>query len=100
LSQFYIFVIAMAAAIVGGTLVAVGAAAWPLAWLGLELNLLGFVPLVMLPTSKKKAAISYFVVQSVGSLLLLYGGLSPVRALMLLAALGLLLKIGLAPLHF
>lgn len=90
----------MAAAIVGGTLVAVGAAAWPLAWLGLELNLLGFVPLVMLPTSKKKAAISYFVVQSVGSLLLLYGGLSPVRALMLSAALGLLLKIGLAPLHF
>ena len=100
MSQYYIFVIGMAAAIVSGTLVAIGAAAWPLAWLGLELNLLGFVPLVMLPISKKKAAISYFVVQSVGSLLLLYGGLSPVRALMISAALGLLLKIGLAPLHF
>ena len=67
--------------------------------MGLELNLLGFVPLAMLRTENKKPAIYYFVVQRVGSLLLLFGGMS-VGVALSLCLFGLLLKMGLAPTHF
>ena len=67
--------------------------------MGLELNLLGFVPLAMIRTENKKPAIYYFVVQSVGSLLLLFGGMSAGVALSL-CLFGLMLKMGLAPMHF
>ena len=67
--------------------------------MGLELNLLGFVPLAMLRTENKKPAIYYFIVQSVGSLLLLFGGMS-VGVALGLGLFGLLLKMGLAPMHF
>ena len=89
----------MAAALIGGTLLTVGANAWPVAWMGLELNLLGFIPFAIIRTENKKPAIYYFVVQSVGSLLLLFGGIS-VTIVISLCMFGLLLKMGLAPLHF
>ena len=89
----------MAAALIGGTLLTIRSTAWPVAWMGLELNLLGFVPLAMIRTENKKPAIYYFVVQSVGSLLLLFGGMS-VGVALSLCLFGLLLKMGLAPMHF
>jgi len=89
----------MAAAVVGGTVLALRTSSWPLAWMGLELNLLGFVPLAILTLYNKKSAITYFVVQSIGSLLLLYGGVTATAA-GLTCVLGVLLKIGLTPLHF
>ena len=89
----------MTAAVVGGTMLALGASTWPVAWIGLELNLLGFVPMAMLTLTNKKSAITYFVVQSIGSLLLLYGGITTAAAL-LASFLGVLLKMGLTPLHF
>jgi len=89
----------MAAAVAGGTLLALRASSWPMAWMGLELNLLGFVPITMLTLTNKKSAITYFVVQSIGSLLLLYGGVTVTAAIMT-CFLGVLLKMGLTPLHF
>merc|ERR1719309_1372389 len=73
-------------------MLALGASTWPVAWIGLELNLLGFVPIAIL-------AITNFVVQSIGSLLLLYGGIN-IAAAIVTCFLGVLLKIGLTPLHF
>ena len=89
----------MIAALVGGTALAAGSVAWPVAWIGLELNLLGFVPLAITSNDTKKPAMFYFVVQRVGSLLLLFGGISG-GTVALLSILGLLLKMGLAPVHF
>ena len=89
----------MIAALVGGTALAAGTIAWPVAWIGLELNLLGFVPLAITSNDTKKPAMFYFVVQRVGSLLLLFGGISG-GTVALLSILGLLLKMGLAPVHF
>jgi len=66
---------------------------------GLELNLLGFVPITITALSRKKSAMSYFVVQRVGSLLLLYGGVTPSTCTAVCAG-GILLKMGLAPLHY
>ena len=89
----------MAAAVVGGTILALRASSWPIAWIGLELNLLGFVPMTILALTNKKSAMTYFVVQSIGSLLLLFGGVT-VTAAVLTCFMGVLLKIGLTPLHF
>jgi len=66
----------MATAVISGTLLTLRANSWPLAWIGLELNLLGFLPLAMLGLHNKKSAITYFMVQSIGSLLLLFSGVT------------------------
>jgi hypothetical protein len=55
--------------------------------------------MAILSLANKKSAITYFVVQSIGSLLLLYGGLTITFA-NVTCFLGVLLKIGLTPLHF
>lgn len=46
-------------------------------WLGLEVNLLGFVPLMVQASGGQsvEAAIKYFIVQAVGSGFLLLGAL-------------------------
>lgn len=85
-----------------GTLVVLGATAFPLAWLGLELNLIAFLPWALRREDQKKGAMGYFIAQSVGSLILLLGGLI-LGYLSLggfLVAAGLLIKIGLLPLHY
>lgn len=92
----------MAMGVVVGTVCVLSAVAWPIAWLGLELNLICFVPLVMKEENLKKTCILYFVVQSIGSLLIVAGGLltefnSWIQILLLL---GLIMKIGAIPMHF
>jgi len=67
--------------------------------MGLELNLLGFLPLAISGLHNKKSSISYFIVQSIGSLLLLFAGLSGLSLVGIRLA-GALLKLGLVPLHF
>jgi len=89
----------MIASVVGGSLLTIGSSSWPCAWMGLEINLLGFLPLALWALHQKKAAIYYFVVQRVGSLLILYGGLRVGVAAALCAG-GAVLKLGLAPVHF
>jgi len=85
-----------------GTLVVLGAATFPLAWLGLELNLMSFLPWALRREDQKKAAMGYFIAQSVGSLMLLLGGIIigylTVGGLLVGAAL--IIKIGLLPLHY
>jgi len=90
----------MVAAFVAGTLMAVGRSRVPVAWIGLELNLLGFVPAYLNKIPQKSSAMIYFVVQSVGSLCLLFGCLASVGIRGGLAVLGIVLKLGVAPLHF
>ena len=68
--------------------------------MGLELNLIGFLPIALSRQQNKKAAISYFIVQSTGSLMMLYGGIVRVPGSIAVCLLGLLLKMGLAPVHF
>lgn len=85
-----------------GTLVVATSFCWPIAWIGLELNTISFIPTAIPSNSRKKGAIIYFVAQTSGSLMILLGGiLSDVCAFassFLMA--GVLFKIGLIPLHF
>nr|YP_009915391.1 NADH dehydrogenase subunit 2 [Palaemon adspersus]QLM01580.1 NADH dehydrogenase subunit 2 [Palaemon adspersus] len=88
-----------------GTFISISSSSWFVAWLGLELNLLSFIPLI---TSKRntfssEAALKYFLVQTLGSATLL----ASVSMLFLfktspniLILCSLTLKMGAAPLHF
>ena len=65
----------MLVGVVLGSVVVVSSSCWPLAWLGLELNLMRFVRVAFASGVNKKCAILYFVVQSCGSLLVVFAGL-------------------------
>nr|YP_003433781.1 NADH dehydrogenase subunit 2 [Decipisagitta decipiens]BAI68172.1 NADH dehydrogenase subunit 2 [Decipisagitta decipiens] len=69
----------------------------PIAWLGLELNMMCFLGLAMIKVNSKKCAMLYYVVQSTGSLLILFAGLSNQVMVM---SLGILFKLGMIPVHF
>nr|YP_009159451.1 NADH dehydrogenase subunit 2 [Palaemon serenus]AKQ09496.1 NADH dehydrogenase subunit 2 [Palaemon serenus] len=91
--------------LVAGTLIATSSSSWFVAWLGLELNLLSFIPLVSSSynTFSSEAALKYFLVQALGSATLLASVTmllmftDPPKILILGS---LILKMGAAPLHF
>ena len=92
----------MGIGVILGTLLVVTTRAWALAWLGLELNLISFLPYALSSERQKKRAINYFIIQRCGSLLLLLGGLllDKLLAASTVIILGLVIKMGLIPLHF
>nr|QLM01504.1 NADH dehydrogenase subunit 2 [Palaemon elegans] len=91
--------------LVTGTVISVSSSSWFMAWLGLELNLLSFIPLVALKqnTFSSEAALKYFLIQALGSATLL-GSVTMLFMLemspKILIFCSLILKMGAAPLHF
>nr|YP_010165758.1 NADH dehydrogenase subunit 2 [Sphaeronemoura elephas]QRR29771.1 NADH dehydrogenase subunit 2 [Sphaeronemoura elephas] len=101
--------------LMGGTLISTSANSWFGAWMGLEINLLSFIPLM---TNSKnlfstEASLKYFLVQALASATLLFsvilGSLlinpsltntSLTTSLNILISSSLLLKMGAAPFHF
>nr|YP_009564049.1 NADH dehydrogenase subunit 2 [Puerulus angulatus]QAX91412.1 NADH dehydrogenase subunit 2 [Puerulus angulatus] len=87
-----------------GTLVALSSTSWFTAWMGLELNLMSFIPLISSKQNRlpSEAALKYFLVQALGSALIIFAApLSlnfPIFFSSILIAL--LLKLGAAPFHF
>nr|YP_010703303.1 NADH dehydrogenase subunit 2 [Heterocarpus sibogae]WCO11506.1 NADH dehydrogenase subunit 2 [Heterocarpus sibogae] len=88
-----------------GAFIALSSPSWFSAWLGLELNLLSFIPLISSKSNiySSEAALKYFLIQALGSSIILAS--SPALLLfslkpnfMILCAL--LLKMGAAPVHF
>ena len=75
---------------------------WPVIWMILEINLISFLALATQRWTRKKWGILYFVVQSVGSLIIIGGGIRVDRRgfICKIITVGLLLKAGLAPLHY
>jgi NADH-ubiquinone oxidoreductase chain 2 len=63
--------------LVGGTLIAVTGSSWFVVWVGLEMNMMSFIPLVSLRRKVgSEALFRYFLVQVVGSLLLFFIGVT------------------------
>nr|YP_009192144.1 NADH dehydrogenase subunit 2 [Phasianella solida]ALK03401.1 NADH dehydrogenase subunit 2 [Phasianella solida] len=60
-----------------GTLTGLSSSCWLGAWVGLEINLIGFIPILVYGGSMKEgeSGILYFIVQSLGSGLLMVGSL-------------------------
>lgn len=97
-----------------GTLITISASTWLGAWIGLEINLLSFIPLISNKNNQfsTEAALKYFLTQALASAILLFGILclglyqnlsfstSFTAPFNLVLATTLLLKIGAAPLHF
>ena len=101
--------------IIFGTLFSVSSSHWLGVWAGLEVNLIGFLPILLYQKriSERESAVKYFIIQALGSRLLIFGSLvassasftwdpslsSSWLSVMILLT-GLLTKIGLFPFHF
>nr|YP_002808470.1 NADH dehydrogenase subunit 2 [Scylla serrata]ACO07190.1 NADH dehydrogenase subunit 2 [Scylla serrata] len=88
-----------------GTLLSICSSSWFGAWIGLELNLLSFIPLIAIKLCpySTEAAIKYFLIQALASTILIMSSSIHMYSndfSYILIALSLLLKLGAAPLHF
>lgn len=101
--------------LIGGTLLVLSASSWFNAWVGLELNMLSFVPLVVgeRDVMGAEAGIKYFLVQAVASIMVLFvvvfmevewrrlgGSLVDSNLIRWGVGFALAMKLGMAPLHF
>nr|YP_009713608.1 NADH dehydrogenase subunit 2 [Pseudeuphausia sinica]QGG46167.1 NADH dehydrogenase subunit 2 [Pseudeuphausia sinica] len=87
-----------------GITIAVSSSSWLGAWMGLELNLLSFIPLILMKDNQysSEAALKYFLIQALGSTVLLISAVMIlIKIDMFTASLtsALLLKAGAAPFH-
>lgn len=94
--------------IISSTIIALSSSNWLFLWAGIELNLLSFIPLIMLSNANQEteASIKYFLAQALGSRIILITRLSiwfyesmPINYIGYLLLLSILLKIGIAPCH-
>nr|YP_010384950.1 NADH dehydrogenase subunit 2 [Arcotheres purpureus]UPL64947.1 NADH dehydrogenase subunit 2 [Arcotheres purpureus] len=88
-----------------GSILTISSPSWFGAWIGLELNLMSFIPLITIKTSAyfSETALKYFLIQALGSTLLITSSFMSMHAPlfgMMLILFSLLLKVGSAPFHF
>nr|YP_009974953.1 NADH dehydrogenase subunit 2 [Platynereis bicanaliculata]QNJ33927.1 NADH dehydrogenase subunit 2 [Platynereis bicanaliculata] len=93
-----------------GTLVAISSTNWIYLWMGMELNLLSFIPLIASHQSfqETEASVKYFIVQAVGSGLMLTSGIMAMNFNLnfyttfipgIIFMISMMLKLGMAPFH-
>nr|YP_010384299.1 NADH dehydrogenase subunit 2 [Odontodactylus havanensis]UGW52153.1 NADH dehydrogenase subunit 2 [Odontodactylus havanensis] len=87
-----------------GMLMAVSSSSWFTAWMGLELNLLSFIPLISSETNQfsSEASLKYFLTQALASAMILLASSALVTGLVFsyyLLSIALLIKMGAAPFH-
>uniref|UniRef100_UPI00315D706B NADH dehydrogenase subunit 2 n=1 Tax=Voluta musica TaxID=3169513 RepID=UPI00315D706B len=110
----YMFLVVM----MSGTLFSISSIHWLGIWAGLEINLIGFLPMLVYQKSisESESAVKYFIVQALGSSLLMFGSLVSYSGsftwdmyndswswsvLGLIAVIsGLCIKLGLFPFHY
>jgi len=91
--------------LISGLVISISSSSWLIIWVGLEINLLSFIPLISSPSNqyKSETGLKYFLVQALGSSSILVGLLS-VSYLSyssdFIITSALLVKIGGAPFHF
>nr|YP_008080719.1 NADH dehydrogenase subunit 2 [Songmachilis xinxiangensis]AFQ07901.1 NADH dehydrogenase subunit 2 [Songmachilis xinxiangensis] len=99
--------------LLSSTLISVSSTSWFGAWMGLEINLLSFIPLLNNGMNQRssEASLKYFLMQAFGSVTLICGAImfyylpnSPIffseKLSIYLISSALLLKMGAAPFHF
>nr|YP_010360269.1 NADH dehydrogenase subunit 2 [Neptunea cumingii]UNQ32873.1 NADH dehydrogenase subunit 2 [Neptunea cumingii] len=101
-----------------GTLLSVSSIHWLSIWAGLEINLIGFLPMLVYQksVSESQSAVKYFIIQALGSSFLIFGSLMvfnmsftwdmfskmtnpSILGFMMLIS-GLCIKLGLFPFHY
>nr|YP_010385015.1 NADH dehydrogenase subunit 2 [Asthenognathus inaequipes]UPL65025.1 NADH dehydrogenase subunit 2 [Asthenognathus inaequipes] len=98
-SLFFIFTLSL------GSIISISSNSWFGAWIGLELNLMSFIPLITLKMNPffSEAALKYFLIQALGSVLFISSSfvyISLPLFSILFIFMALLLKAGGAPFHF
>nr|YP_010137771.1 NADH dehydrogenase subunit 2 [Varuna litterata]AUR43979.1 NADH dehydrogenase subunit 2 [Varuna litterata] len=98
-SIFFLLILIM------GSVMSISSTSWFGAWIGLELNLMSFIPLVALKMNPffSEASLKYFLIQALGSVMFIsssFFSLSFLSFSFLSIFLALLLKLGGAPFHF
>nr|YP_009024529.1 NADH dehydrogenase subunit 2 [Nobia grandis]AHB38955.1 NADH dehydrogenase subunit 2 [Nobia grandis] len=97
--------------LISGTLITISSSSMFGMWLGLEINLMSFIPMIINLENNKKsseAAIKYFLIQAIASamvifsslLFFMYSGNQFSTTPNILMTLALCLKLGMAPFHF
>nr|YP_009409398.1 NADH dehydrogenase subunit 2 [Hediste diadroma]APU51319.1 NADH dehydrogenase subunit 2 [Hediste diadroma] len=93
-----------------GTFIALSSTNWLYLWMGMELNLLSFIPLVASSQilQETEASVKYFIIQAVGSGLMLTAGIMSTNPLtnssfspiiMVMFIISMTVKLGMAPCH-
>nr|YP_009558826.1 NADH dehydrogenase subunit 2 [Nanosesarma minutum]QBA83273.1 NADH dehydrogenase subunit 2 [Nanosesarma minutum] len=87
------------------SIISISSSSWFGAWIGLELNMLSFVPLITLKMNSyySEAALKYFLIQALGSSLFISSSFLSIMFFYIsyiFILLALLLKLGSAPFHF
>nr|YP_010944509.1 NADH dehydrogenase subunit 2 [Chilocorus rubidus]WMB96362.1 NADH dehydrogenase subunit 2 [Chilocorus rubidus] len=94
-----------------GTIITISSYSWFSMWMGLEINLLSFIPLISKGSmSSSEASMKYFFVQMLASMLIMFVILMSLvnfemfkpldKLLSLILTSSLLMKLGMAPFHF
>nr|YP_009564765.1 NADH dehydrogenase subunit 2 [Henosepilachna vigintioctopunctata]QAY82216.1 NADH dehydrogenase subunit 2 [Henosepilachna vigintioctopunctata] len=95
-----------------GTLISISSFSWFSMWMGLEVNMLSFIPLMNEKNNplSSEASFKYFIIQAISSMLILFNFLSfliskeyltPLNFLLeIIFNSALLMKLGMAPFHF
>nr|YP_009743667.1 NADH dehydrogenase subunit 2 [Euspira pila]QIE11970.1 NADH dehydrogenase subunit 2 [Euspira pila] len=100
-----------------GTLFSISSSHWLGIWAGLEINLIGFLPILVYQKSmsESESAVKYFIAQALGSSLLIFGSLSSYSVSLswenisevdfsllslLIIVSGLTMKMGMFPFHY
>nr|YP_009465616.1 NADH dehydrogenase subunit 2 [Sergia lucens]BBC69452.1 NADH dehydrogenase subunit 2 [Sergia lucens] len=88
-----------------GTILSISSSSWFGAWVGLELNLLSFIPLISSKNNQysSESALKYFLIQALGSSIIILSAsffLMSLSSASLFLVASLLLKAGAAPFHF
>nr|YP_009503316.1 NADH dehydrogenase subunit 2 [Splendrillia sp. 1 MNHN IM 2013-9619]AXA45276.1 NADH dehydrogenase subunit 2 [Splendrillia sp. 1 MNHN IM 2013-9619] len=100
-----------------GTLLSVSSIHWLSIWAGLEINLIGFLPMLIYQKSisESESAVKYFIVQALGSSFLMFGSLLAFNSSfswnmhvlsylgnvgLIMLMVGLCVKLGLFPFHY
>nr|YP_005351161.1 NADH dehydrogenase subunit 2 [Tegula brunnea]AFB78111.1 NADH dehydrogenase subunit 2 [Tegula brunnea] len=98
-----------------GSIMSLSSVHWMGIWLGLEINLIGFIPILVYGgiTQETESGMKYFVIQALGSGMLMMGSLVSFNTLftweslgsgdligLSIVAIGMMLKLGSFPFHF
>nr|ARK38482.1 NADH dehydrogenase subunit 2 [Lanceolaria gladiola] len=96
----YLFLFLM----ISSTCMVASSSNWLMTWMGLEINMLGYIPLMFMKenTSESEAAVKYLIPQSLGSTIFIASAIisTYLNSSQILMVVAMCLKLGVAPFHF
>nr|QRV62489.1 NADH dehydrogenase subunit 2 [Hydroporus melanarius] len=113
--MFFIYKLMFISMLFMGTIITISSYSWLGIWMGLEMNLLSFIPLINMKNNQlsSESSIKYFLIQALASSILLFTIIMLIskskminemfffnKTLMMIMNSAILLKLGAAPFHF